>query len=373
LRIKALLIIIAFMLCLILLVITRQATSGVFSIHHVDFYEEGDDWNGFRFDKIVLNKDSTGLLCVNEKATAKFESPVVETNFEFNEILLSWNCFYDNCGGLYIAVSVSSDGKYWNNFSYQNWGYLPDDFDSLKMFLPPEKIDDVGWLDIDIIRLYVPMRFYKFTVVCFTNESSQFIIDRINVCYSNISVDIRQYNNHYPSFNGIKEVSLAVPFRTQKSLPDSISGLTCSPTSLTMVLNYHGRGYSPLEVSELVYDPNSEIYGNWLYNVQTAYILGMEKTWVGRHSSFCEFVPELLDGKPVIISIAFDYGKLTRSPVSETDGHLIVVRGFDKQGRVLVNDPAGYDVSDGICVYDFDELTRAWVGHGGIAYHIWPE
>ncbi|OQX92249.1 MAG: hypothetical protein B6D58_03860 [candidate division Zixibacteria bacterium 4484_95] len=372
-RIKVLLIIVAFLLCLMLLVMTRQATSGVFSIHHIDFYEKGGDWDGFRFDKIALNQDSTELLCVNEKGTAKFESPSVKTDFEFNEILLSWNCFCDSCGGLYIAVSVSPDGKYWNNFSYQTWGFQPVDFDSIKMFLPSDNIEDVGWLDVDIIRLYVPMRFYKFTFVCFKDKSCQFFIDRISVCYSNTSADIRQYNNHYSVVNRIKKVSLAVPFRSQHSLPDNISGLTCSPTSLAMVLNYHGRGYSPLEVSELVYDPNNEIYGNWLYNIQAAYAIGMEKTWVGRHNSFNELVPELLDGKPVVISIAFDYGKLAGSPISETDGHLIVVRGFDRSNRVLVNDPAGYNVSDGICAYDLSELTQAWIGHGGIAYHIWPE
>jgi hypothetical protein len=140
-----------------------------------------------------------------------------------------------------------------------------------------------------------------------------------------------------------------------------------------MVLNYQGCNCSHLEVSELVYDPNNEIYGNWLYNVQAAYMLGMKKAWVGRHNSFNELIPELLSGKPVVISIAFDYGKLLGPPISQTEGHLIVVRGFDKQCRVLVNDPAGHDVSDGISAYDLDELTAAWVGHGGVAYHIWPE
>lgn len=372
-KIKALLIVATFILCLVLVIITRQVTSGVFSIHQVDFYENSDDWNDFRFDKIVLSQDSTKLLCVTDTITAKFESPAVETDFDFNEILLSWNCFCDSSSGFYIAVSVSSDGKYWNNFSYQTWGNLPEDFDSLKMFLPSEKIEGVGWLDVDIIRLYAPMRFYKFTFVCFVDESNQFAIERFSVCYSNTSADIRQYNLHNPPMNRIKEVSLAVPFRTQRSLPDSISSLTCSPTSLAMVLNYHGYDYSHLEVSEMVYDPNNDIYGNWLYNVQAAYMLGMERTWVDRHNTFNELVRELLNGKPVVISIAFDYGKLSGPPISETDGHLIVVRGFDKQGRVLVNDPAGYDLSHGISAYDLNELTSAWVGHGGIAYHIWPE
>ena len=54
-------------------------------------------------------------------------------------------------------------------------------------------------------------------------------------------------------------------------------------------------------------------------------------------------------------------------------GHLIVVRGLDGKGNVLVNDPAGDNPQEGIVAYDLKTLTELWVDHGGVAYHLWPE
>jgi uncharacterized protein YvpB len=168
---------------------------------------------------------------------------------------------------------------------------------------------------------------------------------------------------------------LAVPFFAQGSLPDSIADKTCSPTSLTMVLNYHNHQYSTLEVSAAVYDPFDEIYGNWPYNMEAAYLMGLQKTWIGRHNSFNEIADEINSGKPVIISIDVPPGKLVGAPYTTTAGagHLIVVRGFDGKGNVLVNDPAGNNPQEGIVAYDLKTLTEIWVEHGGVAYHLWPE
>ena len=99
----------------------------------------------------------------------------------------------------------------------------------------------------------------------------------------------------------------------------------------------------------------------------------MKKTWVGRHNSLSELVDEISDGKPVVINFAFEDEQLSGAPYSQTSGHIIVVRGFDGKGNVLVNDPAGRDISKGMNAYDIDELTAVWLGHGGVAYHLWPE
>jgi hypothetical protein len=62
-----------------------------------------------------------------------------------------------------------------------------------------------------------------------------------------------------------------------------------------------------------------------------------------------------------------------RATVSETDGHLIVVRGFTDEGDVVVNDPAA-DPRQGKPirrVYRRADLVRSWLKNGsGICYLV---
>jgi len=371
LKIKAVLVFAAFAFCLLLVIITRQATSDLLSIHHVDFFEFGSDWDNFKLNNITLNQDKNRLLLNTPDKPGHLESPSIEADFGFNEILLSWNCDIDRSGGLYFILSVSPDNENWYNFAYQQWGDIS--IDSLELENASEKIEGVGRLDTDIIKLNKPMRYYKFSTACFADNNDHFSLARISVCYTNTAAGIREYHVNKPPVEKVSRVALAVPYHSQHSLPDSIAEEGCSQTSVAMVLNYHGRDYSSLELSEYVYDSINNMYGNWLYNVQTAYQLGIKKTWIGRHNSFEEIAAELLDGKPVVISIAFEDGKLSGAPYSRTSGHLVVVRGFDGESKVIVNDPYGSDVSDGVNLYDIDELTAVWTEHGGAAYHIWPE
>lgn len=371
-KIKAALIFIAFIICLALVVVARQAASGTFSVHKVDFYENNDDWSSFELNNLVTSKDKNRLMLISLDKPGHLISPLVKTDFDFDEILLSWNCGIDKSGGLFFVISVSPDSENWYDFNYQQWGN--NRFDTPEFSSLPTSIEDIGWLDKDIIRLYQPMRFYRFSLTCFNDSLKQFSLDRVVVCYSNTNTNMRQYYVNKPPEKQIEKVVLAVPYKSQHASPDSISGSICSPTSVAMVLNYYNHNFSQLEVAELAYDSINDIYGNWSYNTQAAYCLGMKKTWVGRHSSFNELVPELLDGRPVVISIAVrDYQQLSGAPYSKTEGHLIVVRGFNGENRVWVDDPAGHDVSDGVIAYDIDELTEVWTGHQGVAYHIWPE
>ncbi len=78
---------------------------------------------------------------------------------------------------------------------------------------------------------------------------------------------------------------------------------------------------------------------------------------------------------PVIASIAWKRGELSRAPIPRSEGHLVVIRGFDPSGNVIVNDPAGCDDSRVRRVYRRDEFARAWFcsGSGGVAYLVRPD
>ena len=74
-------------------------------------------------------------------------------------------------------------------------------------------------------------------------------------------------------------------------------------------------------------------------------------------------------GQPVIAGIKFKRGQFPSSVLTQTAGHLIVIRGFKENGDVICNDPANKTRGNGV-VYKADELGKAWFGCGGVGYII---
>jgi hypothetical protein len=82
---------------------------------------------------------------------------------------------------------------------------------------------------------------------------------------------------------------------------------------------------------------------------------------------------EIAAGRPVILSHRWELGDLENAPVSRSNGHLIVVVGFTKDGDVVVNDPAAKVAGAVRRVYKRHELFRTWQIRGeGIAYLMHP-
>lgn len=80
---------------------------------------------------------------------------------------------------------------------------------------------------------------------------------------------------------------------------------------------------------------------------------------------------------PVVASINWNNlsnePQLTGAPLTSSNGHLLVIRGSDSLGNVVVYDPAGSDESEVRRVYRRGEFARAWDGSGGIVYLIYPD
>jgi len=56
-----------------------------------------------------------------------------------------------------------------------------------------------------------------------------------------------------------------------------------------------------------------------------------------------------------------------------TNGHLVVIVGFDAQGRPIVNDPAAWSNASVRRVYDRAQFERVWQrGSAGTVYVIYP-
>lgn len=175
---------------------------------------------------------------------------------------------------------------------------------------------------------------------------------------------------------------LLVPPRSQWAYPDG-GEIWCSPTSLSMVMAYWAgqTGDPSLDqpvpvVAAGTYDYVYGGWGNWPFNTAYASAYGL-KASVNRFSSIEQVEWWIEMGVPVVASIAWDNSsgerQLSGAPLTWSDGHLLVIQGFDSSGNVIVNDPAGSDDSEVRRVYSRDEFVRAWLsGSGGVVYLVYP-
>lgn len=152
-----------------------------------------------------------------------------------------------------------------------------------------------------------------------------------------------------------------------------IGNVICSPTSLSMVLEYYGQNMDTEEVAANVLDNGPNIYGNWSYNASYAGTMGLD-AYVARFSSVNEIKEKIAEGIPVIASIKTNSEKtLEGAPQTYPSGHLIVIRGFiEKDGEeyVIVNDPASPEVKNVRREYKLSGFETAW---NKVVYILNPE
>jgi hypothetical protein len=136
-----------------------------------------------------------------------------------------------------------------------------------------------------------------------------------------------------------------------------------------MVASWAKTGAVSVEtVADAAYDATYDIYGNWPRNVQAAWEQGVPGRLV-RIGTLKDAWKLLAAGIPIVASIKARPGELAGAPYSETDGHLIVLRGYDEDGNFLVNDPAASDAARGQVCYARRDIATVWLTNGrGTAY-----
>ncbi|WP_117212549.1 C39 family peptidase [Allorhizocola rhizosphaerae] len=160
----------------------------------------------------------------------------------------------------------------------------------------------------------------------------------------------------------------------------------CSPTSTSMVLAYWGTGPTPEDyawvdpsyqdpwvdyAARFTYDANYAGTGNWPFNTAYAGRFGLE-AFVTRLRSLNEAERFIAAGIPLVCSLSFKKNQIPGLTYG-TNGHLLVVAGFDSSGRPVLNDPAASSNAGVRKVVGRAEFEQAWLDtSGGIAYVIHP-
>lgn len=157
----------------------------------------------------------------------------------------------------------------------------------------------------------------------------------------------------------------------------------CSPTSTAMVLGYYGISPTPSGITaghpdavvdhtaKMVFDHGYDGTGNWAFNTAYAATLVGGDSYVTRLRDLREAEDHIAAGVPLIVSVAFGRNQLTGAPISSSNGHLLVIVGFEADGDVVVNDPAGATNAEVRRTYDRAQFERIWIAaSGGTAYVI---
>lgn len=285
--------------------------------------------------------------------------PVLRPKHPFHELLLSWNVETSSDIGLAFEARVGRGPDGWSPWLYfGEWNTVrPQD---AEVEFENGRIDvdhftsDVYW---ERVQVRVTARFSEHPA-----GDAWGAVQRLHLCFTDRRV-LSSFQTPVPR----TRAALPVPVLSQREQDPEIAARICSPTSLAMVLGLAGIEATPRDVALRAYDASFDIFGNWPRSIQAAHSFGIPG-YVTRFASWRPIDKQLALGNPVILSIAFGKGELDGAPLEESSGHLVIVVGFDDQGDVIVNDPAGESAGRVRRVYRRDQLTRAWLGHGGTVY-----
>ena len=299
----------------------------------------------------VINQPE-GILKANDQNKDSEITIEFNNEFEFNELIPSLSANLEQDDILTIIVIYDDKEFSLGNFSISN-SYS---FSTRNSF---------GEVNVDTLRFYSKIKKFSLKIKIYNNSKTQKIIKLINVTLTD--------RDRAPLIKRIipeKKVDLNIPKISQMIQQVNYNEDICSPTSLSMVLNYYGIKTSTLNVVSSVMDKTQNIYGNWLFNTLYASTRGLY-SFIARINSYEELYYYLSRNISVIASITFGPGELKNSPIKKTAGHLVVIRGIDKKGDIIVNDPASKDNKGVTRVYDAIEFANAWFKNKyGTAYLI---
>lgn len=311
---------------------------------------------------LALNAAGDALVPDAASSVASVTSAPQENAFAFDNLVLSWAASVPDDASLRALVRVRA-GDEWSPW------YTMGLWENGRGSSVRGQSDAWGRVDVDTLQLARAADGWQYRIEISAGTGQELPALR--------SVTVALKDTTRPPQG--PQVALAdgwareldVPSESQAIQDPAVAWEICSPTSLTMILRSWGVETTVPEVYRGVRDATTGIYGNWPLNTAYAAQQGFD-AYVARFYSLDQLRNEIAAGRPVAISIRFSAGELPGSPLNSTNGHLIVVRGFTADGKVIVNDPAAPNREQVRRVLNAADLEKVWLRSGGIAYVVIP-
>lgn len=161
-------------------------------------------------------------------------------------------------------------------------------------------------------------------------------------------------------------VEIPVPSLSQMEANDAVARRICSPACVAMILRRWGHVVDLEALAAEMFQPDVDLYGVWPAAIAAAARRGLAG-YVLRFPDWSAVRWCLDAGLPIVASVRYAKGELTRAAIAETTGHLVVLTGYDGED-VLVSDPAAPRRSDVARRYARSELERVWLERSGVGY-----
>ena len=202
-----------------------------------------------------------------------------------------------------------------------------------------------------------------------TTETFRAIEVRYTGAVEMLALATPEHSRHAMPGTSGTPIELAVPEQSQYLADHPTERGWCSPTSLAMLLAFHGVCVEPLPtLAARVFDTAYAGTGNWTFTLAHAGARGLCGTVAYLRN--LEHARAFLEaGLPLALSYRWSGDELPGAPLEHSAGHLAVLRGFDERGDPILNDPAHPDVR---VVYPRAALEGLWLRGGGVVYAVAP-
>ncbi len=358
-------------------------TSACFAEGTLFTWAGGRAFRNCKLSRASYDKD-TGAIVFDAKApmqpgedadVAVIETPEIVPDKPFNEAVPSWNCYTPDNGYVMINMKARVDGKWtgWYRVILYTRGDKPE---PKKSFTDADSVAGVAVETLrikkgktaDAIRLRVELR---------STDGKDYPSLRMMALHTNDPVAWISLKEPVRSVWGTE---LDVPYLCQLSVPGG--NVWCSPTSTAMVCNYWANKLNRPEMTRGITETAAACRdhrwkgtGNWSFNTAHAAEFKGMRSFVTRLSSVAEIEEWIAKGVPVIVSL--EYARLKRTG-TRSSGHLMVIRGFTRDGNPVFNDPWARLEKGEKLRKEFKraDLEYAWLGPGGsygTVYIIYPE
>lgn len=326
---------------------------------------------------------------------AAWVAPAVTPGHRFTELVPSWNARTPGDSWVEVEARTSDDGIHWSRWwSLGSWAETDGEIHPTSV---PGQGDETTAVSTDVVaaRSGVTWTAYQLRVSLMRRRGST-AEPTVSLLGAVASGPASSKGPGGPAVEGkARGVELAVPAYSQQlhrgQDPHLNSGgeSWCSPTATSMVLGTWGLGPSGDELAWVdpsyadpvvnhaarhVFDHAYNGAGNWSFNTAYAARYGPE-AFVTRLRSLEEAELFVAAGIPLVASVSFKRDQLDGAGY-DTNGHLLVVTGFDDAGNVICNDPASHELpsNDEVrVVFDRGQFNRVWQdSSAGLVYVIRP-